>query len=511
MTACCKPESNVPAWSGQVACAVLAAALFVFISAFSAHAEKRVALVIGNDTYDSVPTLQKARNDAREMAEVLTKLGFDVISATDVGRRAMSRALVEFERKIGPGDTALLFFAGHGFAIEGTNYLLPVDVPNAGPGEEGLVRDASFAANGLADRMRQKGATTAVMILDACRDNPFAVKGKRSIAGTRGLARMSPAEGMFVLYSAGSGQAALDRLGDNDTHQNSVFTRTLLVELAKPDLSMVQVAKRTQAQVRKLALKVGHQQTPAYYDQIIGDLYLAPENATLKGSITALEEGGGPSVLPDPEQQVAALAPGAAKPLVNFSRSNAGWSVNVSLPEAATQFGYRIGETGEFQDPGFHDHLDQRTGQRMPKTNFVMPGDQKPATIYVTWRDKRGEQAAVFPVNFNPNGALADGQKKILDQLWTAWISFREWEGLTVYFTHLISYRCGIREIRYGLDNGPADKIWPLPPCDETNPHAVPDNAKIYMNIPRETAAMTVQLTYHDGSTSKLRRFNVVK
>ena len=140
-----------------------------------------------------------------------------------------------------------------------------------------------------------------------------------------------------------------------------------------------------------------------------------------------------------------------------------------------------------------------------------MPGDQKPATIYVTWRDKRGEQAAVFPVNFNPNGALADGQKKILDQLWTAWISFREWEGLTVYFTHLISYRCGIREIRYGLGDGPADKIWPLPPCDETNPHAVPDNAKIYMNIPRETAAMTVQLTYHDGSTSKLRRFNVVK
>ena len=89
-----------------------------------------------------------------------------------------------------------------------------------------------------------------------------------------------------MLYSAGAGQAALDRLGDNDPHDNSVFTRTLLAELGNPELSMVQIAKRTQAQVRKLALKIGHEQTPAYYDQIIGDLYLAPEDARRKGTVT---------------------------------------------------------------------------------------------------------------------------------------------------------------------------------------------------------------------------------
>ncbi|MGI9414961.1 MAG: caspase family protein, partial [Hyphomicrobiales bacterium] len=183
MTAFCEDWSIVPARGRLFALAFLAAALLFFASTFDAQAEKRVALVIGNDSYESVPALQKARNDAREMAGVLTKLGFDVISANDVGRRAMSRALKEFEQKIGPGDTALLFFAGHGFAIQGTNYLLPVDVPKAGPGEEGLVRDAAFAANGLADRMREKGAATAVLILDACRDNPFAVKGKRSRSG----------------------------------------------------------------------------------------------------------------------------------------------------------------------------------------------------------------------------------------------------------------------------------------------------------------------------------------
>src|SRR4029077_12464533 len=97
--------------------------------------------------------------------------------------------------KIESGDTALISFAGHGFAVDGTNYLLPVDVPAAGHGEEGLVRDASFAANGLSDRLQEKGPSTVILILDACRDNPFALPGKRSIGLTRGLTRMDPAEG----------------------------------------------------------------------------------------------------------------------------------------------------------------------------------------------------------------------------------------------------------------------------------------------------------------------------
>lgn len=488
---------------------LLALAAIVLLSV-PAGAAKRVALVIGNDTYESVPVLQKARNDSRSMAAALTKLGFDVISAENVGRRAMSRALVQFENKIGPGDTALLFFAGHGFAIEGTNYLLPVDVPKAAPGEGSLVQDASFAANGLADRMRKKGAATAVMILDACRDNPFAVEGKRSFGGgTRGLARMSPAEGMFVLYSAGAGQAALDRLGENDSHQNSVFTRTLLAELQNNELSMVQIAKRTQVKVRKLARKIGHEQTPAYYDQIIGDLYLKPLESGQQGSVSSLTEGGGQSVLPQPSQQLAGIPTRVSKPLVNYMRSNSGWHVNVSLPEAATQFGYKIGEDGNFVDAGYHDHLDQRTGQRMPKTSFVMPGDQPATTLYVTWRDKRGEQAEIFPINFHPGGALAEGQKKLVGQLWTAWISFREYNGLLVYFTHLVSYRCGIKEVRYSIGDGPVDQVWPMPECNPNNPHAIPNDAKVYRNIPENTKSMKVQVTYYDDSKSDVKTFNV--
>jgi hypothetical protein len=397
------------------------------VFAAPAYAAKRVALVIGNNAYENVPALQKAVNDSEAISQELAKLGFDVVSAENVGRRAMSRALVEIESKIESGDTELIYFAGHGFAVDGTNYLLPVDAPAAGPGEEGLVRDASFAANGLSDRLQEKGAATVILILDACRDNPFALPGKRSIGLTRGLSRMDPAEGMFVLFSAGQGQSALER------NPNSVFTRTLLKELEEPGLSMVQIAKRTQSQVKELAAKVDHVQVPAYYDQIVGDLYLAPEGAALaKGSVDTLQEGGGTSVLPPQEQKVAAL-PASPQPIASFTRSNSGWMVNVSLPETATQFGYRIGDKGEFTDAGLLDALDQRTGTRMPKTSFEMAPDQGKTTIYVTWRDKRGEQADIVRINFDPTSALADEQKKILDQFWTSWIAFREYNGMLVY------------------------------------------------------------------------------
>ena len=300
-------------------------------------------------------------------------------------------------------------------------------------------------------------------------------------------------------------------MSDTDANPNSVFTRTLLAELAQPGLSMVQIAKETQTKVRALAAKVDHEQTPAYYDQIIGDLYLAPEGAVAaKGNIAPLQEGAGPSVLPAPAQKVAAL-PGSPQPLASFTRSNAGWIVNVSLPEPATQFGYRIGETGSFTDAGALDALDQRTGARMPKTSFEMPPDQGKTTIYVTWRDKRGEQADVFPINFDPSGALAAEQKKILEQFWTSWVAFREWQGMNVYFTQLITYRCAIKEVRYGLGEEPVAKLFKLPPCDLSDPHAVPENATVLLKVPPKTKSMSVQLTYVDGTQSPVHSFNAPK
>jgi hypothetical protein len=281
--------------------------------------------------------------------------------------------------------------------------------------------------------------------------------------------------------------------------------------LEEPGRSMVQIAKRTQSEVKELAAKVDHVQVPAYYDQIVGDLYLAPEGTVAtKGSVDTLQEGAGQSVLPPQEQKVAAL-PANPQPIASFTRSNSGWMVNVSLPEAASQFGYRIGEKGEFTDAGLLDALDQRTGTRMPKTSFEMAPDQGKTTIYVTWRDKRGEQADIVPINFDPTAALADEQKKILEQFWTSWIAFREWQGMTVYFTHLVTYRCAIKEVHYGLGDQPVDTIFKLPPCDPADPNSVPEGATLYMKVPPKTQSMQVQLTYADGTTSPVRSFNAPK
>jgi hypothetical protein len=109
-----------------------------------------------------------------------------------------------------------------------------------------------------------------MIILDACRDNPFAADGTRSVGGTRGLARVEAPEGTFVMYSAGAGQTALDRLSDNDDDPNSVFTRSLVPLIRTKGLGLQDVALKVREQVVELANSAGFKQTPAYYDQVIG-------------------------------------------------------------------------------------------------------------------------------------------------------------------------------------------------------------------------------------------------
>jgi hypothetical protein len=249
-------------------------ALCLTIASPPAHAEKRVALLIGNNAYESAPKLQTAVNDARAVAAGLRDLGFSVSVAENQSRRAMSEALLAFDKAVEPGDIAFFFFAGHGFEIRGQNYLLPTDVPDIGDGQEELMRDASFLAERVVERLQARGARTTILVLDACRNNPFERPGGRGLKGAGGLAAMTPAEGVFIVYSAGAKQTALDQLTAAENARNSVFTRQLVKRLAEPDLTLVQIAKRLQTDVRQLAASVGHDQTPAYYDQVVGDVVL---------------------------------------------------------------------------------------------------------------------------------------------------------------------------------------------------------------------------------------------
>jgi hypothetical protein len=250
----------------------------VLLASFDARAEKRVALVLGNNAYQSISKLERAVNDARAVSATLQTLGFQVQLATDVGRRELVRQLSTFMDQIEPGDLALLFYAGHGVEIRGANYILPTDLPPVQQGQESLLTGEAISTDKIISDLQDRGARATVFVLDACRDNPFKpseTRSTRSLGGARGLAIGTPPEGVFVLYSAGVGQSALDRMSSNDTDPNSVFTRIFLKEIQKKEYPMVAVAKSVQVAVRDLSLTVNHTQVPAYYDQIIGQLYLA--------------------------------------------------------------------------------------------------------------------------------------------------------------------------------------------------------------------------------------------
>lgn len=268
---------------GRILVAVSWIAALVLTTA-PALAEKRVALVIGNDRYANLAALQKAVNDAEAVGETLARLGFKVVTGRSLGRQAMIDKIAEFTALLENGDTAVFFYAGHGVAIGGANYLVPSDAPAAASGAEARVRGASIAEGDVIAEIQAKGARVAVLVLDACRDNPFPRAGTRTLGNTRGLADPAPARGVFTIYSAGIGQAALDRLGPNDSNRNSVFTTVFVEQLAKPGLHLAELAVEVREKVATLALTARndrnqpepHEQTPAYYDQTIGGrVYLA--------------------------------------------------------------------------------------------------------------------------------------------------------------------------------------------------------------------------------------------
>jgi formylglycine-generating enzyme required for sulfatase activity len=264
-----------------------------------AHAEKRVALVIGNDRYANLPPgeqLQKAVNDARTIGDALRSIGFEVIAGENLDRRALNRRLSELNQRIGPGDTAFFFFSGHGVALDGVNYILPADVPNIAAGDEAsLLKGEAIGEQAIIAELVSHGARVTVVVLDACRTNPFGRTGGKGIGGSKGLAPPPQVRGVFSLYAASSGQSALDRLYEGDPNPNSVFTRVLAPALAKPGVDLATLALEVREEVARVAAGANHVQRPAYYDETIGGrVYLA--GTPPAGGQPAKEPSRGPPV-----------------------------------------------------------------------------------------------------------------------------------------------------------------------------------------------------------------------
>ena len=277
---CSRSQPRGPALSG-----VLAALAIVILALLPGQAlAARKALVIGIDAYQNVSPLERAVGDAEAMAAKLSTLGFAVTTVLDPDRRTLNLAITTFRKSLQPGDDALVHFSGHGVEIDGNNLLLPADIPVPAAGDTDFLLNEAIGLSDLMLRIAGSGAATQIFIIDACRDNPFAQAGTRGLGGTRGLAVVPPTKGSFVLYSAGKGQTALDTLGPQDPEATSVYTRVLIDALGQPGLSLTDLAKTVRTRVSALAAEVGHEQQPAYYDELSQDFFFVGTGAPAGGA-----------------------------------------------------------------------------------------------------------------------------------------------------------------------------------------------------------------------------------
>jgi uncharacterized caspase-like protein len=233
---------------------------------------KRIALVIGNDQYRHVAPLEKAGNDAIAMGRELEAAGFDVRQYRDLDFKAMVRAVTGMVGSITGGDEVVIFFAGHGVQTRSGAYLLPTDIEATNEAE---VERTSYSLEDLSTALSQAKPAFSLVIIDACRDNPLRSKtsSERAIGASRGLNPVDPPKGQIVIYSAGRGQQALDRLGNNDKNPNGVFTREFIARMKRPGMRIQDLVDEVGDAVEKLARTVNHDQTPAIYNQARGSFY----------------------------------------------------------------------------------------------------------------------------------------------------------------------------------------------------------------------------------------------
>jgi len=250
--------------------AALSIATFLF-SSEAALADKRVAFVVGNGAYRNVPQLPNPAMDARTMASTLRNVGFDVVEGYNLTRDKMTEKLLEFGHKAEGADIAVFYYAGHGIAMGGTNYLLPVDADLKSEADVKL--GATINVDTTLDQTMQD-AKVKLVFLDACRDNPFAArmqsaKLSRGLTVNSGLAAMNTGQGTLIAFATSPGQTALD--GDKGT--NSPFTRALVANITQPGVEIQQAMTKVRAQVNE---ETNKNQMPWGHTDLTGSVYLNP-------------------------------------------------------------------------------------------------------------------------------------------------------------------------------------------------------------------------------------------
>ena len=251
----------------KIICWLLALSIAFIFPALLTAQERRVALVIGNGDYQAATKLINPINDAADIGEVLAGLGFDVEVRIDADLDTMEKAVLRFGNKLAGSTDSVGFFyyAGHGVQSNGENYFIPVD---ARLSAESMLRTRAIPLQFVLDSIGEAGNKLNIIVLDACRDNPFS--WARSSARGLAVVGIQPAASI-VVYSTSAGKVAQDGTGRNGT-----FTEELLRHLPTPGLDIMEVLRRTGQDVQA---KTASAQIPAIYSQFFGFLQLVPGEA----------------------------------------------------------------------------------------------------------------------------------------------------------------------------------------------------------------------------------------
>src|SRR6476661_5585391 len=230
---------------------------------------RRVALFIGNGAYLYTTKLENSRNDAVGISTVLQRLGFSVIPGYDLGRDAMEDTLGEFERKLDGARVALFYFAGHGLQVDGQNYLIPIDAQLT---QETHLRRRTFNLNELFEMMT-RFADTNLLLLDACRENPFPrsplSNSRARLVLRSGLAKITGENGTFIAYATAPNCIAIDKAGSS----NSPFTEALLQNIETPGLPIHSLMIKVRNQVLQ---KTEQKQRPWEESSLQEEFYFKP-------------------------------------------------------------------------------------------------------------------------------------------------------------------------------------------------------------------------------------------
>ena len=300
---------------------------------------------------------------------------------------------------------------------------------------------------------------------------------------------------------------------------------------AEMALSLLESQDTREEKLRKF-VKAHPYYSPAYYflanqysKQVVGEQTLddkLQERDLLSKLLTHHEDGNfvkyfvdnayAASLLDDSKTRIVALKSlnleRAENPIsMSGSPSNSGWILNVSIAEVAKEILFSFSQEGPFKSTGLMDYIDPRTGENMPNPMIQMPLDAKEQDIYVSYKDLRDDMKGPYVVNFDPQRFLINAKVNQLKMTRNSWLSSKDQSDgrHIVYFSHLNSGRCGIKAVKFSVDNEKLDKQLKLPDCDPLNPYAVQGDT--YFHLSNTPEFIAVQITFADGTLSEIVKF----